>query len=458
MLLHTTAQHVLMLQKLGYNFVIALESMTQNKLRSFLTSLGIVFGVASVIAMLSIGKGAEKEILEQMEMLGANNIIINAVVQKDEKKVEEDDPKKAEKKRYSTGLTLTDAQSIQQEIPAVQFVSSEVVLETMAIRSGLKKTTQLVGVNPEYFHTTDFTLSTGELFSRQHIEQSAPVCIIGNSIKARFFAQENPIGQKIKCGSLWLTVIGVLKEKSVLNQGLEQLGLRNVNTDIYTPITTLLLRYRNRSLLTKQSILLASRPQDEEQNKTLTTEALNYHQVDRMVVRVTDTKYMSAAAEVVSRMLQRRHNQVVDYTIVIPEQLLAQKQRTTDIFGYVLLCIASISLIVGGIGIMNIMLASVMERIKEIGTRLAIGATKRDIILQFVSEAVTISIMGGFVGIALGVGISYAIEKATDILTIISPVYILSSFGVSVAIGLCFGILPARRAAEQDPIVSLRHE
>lgn len=448
-----------MLQTFGYNFLIALESMAQNKLRSFLTSLGIVFGVASVIAMLSIGKGAEQEILKQMEMLGANNIIINAVVQKDEKKAEEEnDTKKVEKQRYSSGLTLLDAQSIQNEIPSVRFVSSEVVLETMAIRSGLKKTTQLVGVTPDYFHTTDFDLASGELFSEYHIQQSSPVCVIGSGIKARFFARENPIGKSIKCGKLWLTVIGVLREKNVLNQGLEHLGVRNVNMDIYTPATTLLLRYRNRSLLTKQSILLASREQDEEENKTLTTEALNYHQVDRMVVQVNDTKYMSATADVISRMLQRRHNQVVDYTVVVPEQLLAQKQRTTDIFGYVLLCIASISLIVGGIGIMNIMLASVMERIKEIGTRLAIGATKRDIVLQFVSEAVTISIMGGIVGIALGIGSSYAIEKATDIITIISPISILSSFGVSVAIGLGFGILPARRAAEQDPIVSLRHE
>lgn len=447
-----------MLQKLVYNFIIALESMTQNKLRSFLTSLGIVFGVASVIAMLSIGKGAEQEILEQMELLGANNIIVNAVVQKEEKKVEENDAKKAEKKRYSPGLTLLDAQSIQQEIPAVQFVSSEVVVETMAIRSGLKKTTQLVGVNPQYFHTTDFVLADGELFSEAHAKQAAPVCVIGNGIKARFFAKENPIGKKIKCGKLWLTVVGVLKEKNILDQGLEHLGIRDVNTDIYTPATTLLLRYRNRSLLTKQAILAASRAQDDEEKKGLTTEELNYHQVDRMIVRVSDTKYMTATADVISRMLQRRHNQVVDYTVIVPEQLLAQKQRTKDIFNMVLGAIASISLIVGGIGIMNIMLASVMERIKEIGTRLAIGATKRDIVFQFVSEAVTISVMGGIVGIVLGIGSSYAIEKATDILTVVSPLSIIMSFGVSAAIGLLFGIIPAQRAAEQDPIVSLRHE
>lgn len=447
-----------MLQKLTYNFAIALESMAHNKMRSFLTSLGIVFGVASVIAMLAIGKGAEQEILEQMKLLGTNNIIVKAVVEKEDKKVEEDDTKKAEKKRFSPGLTLADAEGIEQIVPSIEFVSPEVVVETMAIRSGLKRTTKLVGVDREYFATMDFGVAEGELFSESQVNNSAPICVIGAGIKARFFAREEPIGKQIKCGSLWLTVVGVLQEKQISEKSIEHLGIRDYNMDIYTPITTFLLRYRNRALVTKQDIMNASRPAEDDATTQLTEEEKNYHQIDRMVVRVNDTRYMNTAADVVSRLLQRRHNQVVDYEVIVPELLLAQEQRTKDIFNSVLLAIACISLLVGGIGIMNIMLASVMERIKEIGTRLAIGATKRDILLQFVSEAVTISVLGGVGGILLGLGISYGIERLFGIITIVSAISIVLSFGVAAAVGLIFGIVPARRAAEQDPIVSLRYE
>lgn len=447
-----------MLQKLAYNFAIALESMAHNKIRSFLTSLGIVFGVASVIAMLSIGKGAEQEILEQMKLLGTNNIIIKAVVEKEESTIDEDDAQKKEKKRFSPGLTLADAKGIDDIVPLVDFVSPEIVVETMAIRSGLKRTTKLVGVDEAYFRTTDFAVAEGELFSDVQLRNSAPVCVIGSGIKARFFAREEPVGKQIKCGKLWLTVVGVLQEKKISEKSIEHLGIRDYNMDIYTPITTFLLRYRNRALVTKQDILSASRPSEDETTQQLTQEEKNYHQIDRMVVRIHDTRYMTTAAEVISRMLQRRHNQVVDYEVIVPELLLAQEQRTKDIFNFVLGSIASISLLVGGIGIMNIMLASVMERIKEIGTRLAIGATKRDILLQFVSEAVTISVLGGVVGIMLGIGMSYLIGKFTDIMTIVSLGSVALSFGVAALIGLIFGIIPAQRAAEQDPIVSLRYE
>jgi putative ABC transport system permease protein len=455
---YTGVAYTHMLQKLTYNFAIALESMAHNKMRSFLTSLGIVFGVASVIAMLAIGKGAEQEILEQMKLLGTNNIIIKAVVEKEDKKAEEEDSKKSEKKKFSPGLTLADAEGIEQIVPAVEFVSPEVVVETMALRSGLKKTTKLVGVDREYFTTMDFQIAEGEMFSETQVQNSAPMCVIGSGIKARFFAREEPIGKQIKCGSLWLTVIGVLKEKQISEKSIEHLGIRDYNMDIYTPITTFLLRYRNRALVTKQDIMNASRPSEDDGTTQLTEEEKNYHQIDRMVVRVRDTRYMTTAADVVSRLLQRRHNQVVDYEVIVPELLLAQEQRTKDIFNSVLLAIACISLLVGGIGIMNIMLASVMERIKEIGTRLAIGATKRDILLQFVSEAVTISVLGGVGGILLGLGISFGIERLFGIITIVSPISIVLSFGVAAAVGLIFGIVPARRAAEQDPIVSLRYE
>lgn len=195
---------------------IASEAITHNKLRAILTSLGIVFGVGSVISMLAIGTGAEQEILEQMKLLGANNIIITPIVEQEEGKVTDEDPsKKAEKKRFTPGLTLLDGKSIQQTLPYVEFVSPEVVVETIVIREGMKRTAKLVGVDSTYFLTADFLLSKGHVFSRIQADLAAPVALIGYGIKTKFFAKEDPIGRTIKCGNLWLTVIGVLQDRKM---------------------------------------------------------------------------------------------------------------------------------------------------------------------------------------------------------------------------------------------------
>jgi putative ABC transport system permease protein len=436
---------------------IAVEAISHNILRAVLTSLGIVFGVGSVISMLAVGSGAKQEILDQMKLLGANNIIITPIIEQEEGKVDEDDTqKKTEKKRFSPGLTLEDAKSIRTSIPDVVFVSPEVVVETMVIREGLKRTTKLVGVDSTYFATSDFVLERGRIFSKQHLDLGAPVAIIGHSIKTKFFAKEDPIGGKIKCGNLWLTVVGVMAERSITKETIQHLGLRDYNFDVYTPVSTLLLRYKNRTLITRLDIQRASREtggDNSEQKKIV-----NYNQLDRLVVRVAGSEHMAGLAEVISRMLQRRHNQIVDFQVTVPEQLLRQEQRTKDIFNVVLGAIASISLVVGGIGIMNIMLASVMERTKEIGIRRATGATKRDIVLQFLSEATMISVTGGIIGILLGVGLSLAIHYFAGVLTIVSVVSVFLSFLISISIGIAFGLWPARRAAEQDPVVCLRYE
>jgi putative ABC transport system permease protein len=293
------------------------------------------------------------------------------------------------------------------------------------------------------------------------------VCVIGSGVKAKFFPTEDAIGKQIKCGAVWLTVIGMLKERRISEQSIQRLGIRDYNMDVYIPLETMLLRYRNRGLVTARDIQKSAAAFDEdsgdpakkeEEDESEARERKNYHQLDRIIVRLTDPQYSSPAADVLARMLERRHNTVVDVEITIPELLLKQEQRTKTIFNIVLGAIASISLIVGGIGIMNIMLASILERIREIGVRRALGATQQDIILQFLSEAVTISLAGGLIGIALGVVMSIAIEKASGIVTIISFAAALLAFGVSVAIGLIFGFLPARRAAQQDPVDCLRYE
>ncbi len=434
------------------NFLIAVEALSANRLRALLTSLGLIFGVASVISMLSIGKGAEEEILNQLKLLGANNIIIKPVIEQEEGSLEEENEKLKEKERFSPGLSLQDVKVIKKVIPHVAMVIPEVVYESLVIRSGMKRSVKLVGVSPDYFRTSGIELDKGNRFSDYHQENVAPVCVIGAGIKAKFFPKEEPVGKKIKCGQIWLTVIGVARDRKVTDRDIAKLGIRNYNMDIYAPISTVILRSKNRALVTQDDILKNSRRRNNEEGDK------NYNQLDQVTVKVSETKYMSAVANVLNRMLQRLHNQVVDYEIILPLALLEQEQRSKRIFNIVLGAIASISLLVGGIGIMNIMLASVLERIKEIGVRLAVGATSRDIVMQFLFESITIGISGGLIGIIVGYLLSFSIEQFSGIITIITPFSVIISLLVSVTVGLVFGILPARKAAEQDPIVSLRYE
>ncbi len=456
-------------QKLLYNFDIALEAIQRNKLRALLTSLGIIFGVASVIAMLAIGSGAQQEVLSQMELLGTNNVIIQPTLEQVEGLVGQDDGD-SESNKYSPGLTLHDIESIRNQVPEVEYISPEIIFESNFIRSARMRSGKIVGINEEYFNINSFDVVEGQNFNQTHIDRAEPVCVIGYDVKTKFFPGENPIGKKIKVGNLWLTVLGVLNKKELSTENIERLGIRNYNLDIFAPVTTVLLRFKNRALVTKDDIEAGgggsmfrgggmvvitggSSSSDEEE-----TGMVNYHQLDKVIVRVSDSQFSVSIAEVLSRMLKRRHNGVVDYEIIVPEQLLQQEQRTKRIFNIVLSSIASISLIVGGIGIMNIMLASVVERYKEIGLRLAVGAQKRDIELQFLTESLALSIGGGLVGIFLGILFSFAIEWTAEIATLVSPFSIIISFGVALVIGVVFGYVPARRAAQQDPVHALRHE
>ncbi len=455
-------------QKLLYNLDIALEAIQRNKLRALLTSLGIIFGVASVIAMLAIGSGAQQEVLSQMELLGTNNVIIQPTLEQTEGQLGQDNGE-GESNKYSPGLTLHDIESIRELVPEVEYISPEIVFESNFIRKARMRSGKIVGVSEEYFNINSFDVVEGNNFNRSQIERAEPVCVIGYDVKTKFFPGENPIGKKIKVGNLWLTVVGVLQKKELSTENIERLGIRNYNLDIFAPVTTVLLRFKNRALVTKDDIDASggggfgggrvvvfsggSSSEDEED-----ASSVNYHQLDKVIVRVSDSEYSVSIAEVLSRMLKRRHNGVVDYEIIVPEQLLQQEQRTKRIFNIVLSSIASISLIVGGIGIMNIMLASVVERYKEIGLRLALGAQKKDIELQFLTESLALSVGGGLVGIFLGVVFSFAIEWTAYIATIVSPFSIIISFGVALVIGVIFGYMPARRAAQQDPVHALRHE
>jgi putative ABC transport system permease protein len=361
---------------------------------------------------------------------------------------------------------VRDLESIQNTIPGITKLSPEIILESTIIKSGIRRSAKLVGVEPAYFEIYNFELSDGTMFTSEHLKIGAPVCIIGNSIRSKFFPTENPIGKSIKVGPNWLTIIGVMKERYVSESSIAKLGIRDFNMDVYTPLQTVLIRYKNRDMITQNSlnpmqnfsrgriiIITGDGGGDED-----TGPAVNYHQLDRLVIQVGETESLTPTAEILSRLLERKHYGVVDYEIEIPELLLKQQQRTNDIFNYVLGAIAGISLLVGGIGIMNIMLASVLERIKEIGLRLAIGAQKTDIIQQFLFEAVMISISGGIIGVALGITLAVLVSSFANIPTVISFTSIILSFGVAATVGLIFGIAPARKAALQDPITSLRYE
>ncbi|NJM26285.1 MAG: FtsX-like permease family protein, partial [Bacteroidia bacterium] len=300
----------------------------------------------------------------------------------------------------------------------------------------------------------------------EHLINGSPVCIIGYSLKSKFFPTEDPVGKSIKVGPHWLTIIGVMKERYVSDASLSKLGIRDFNMDVYAPLQSVLIRYENRDLVTQSGIqraagnfsrgviIIGGAEQSESDDKA----PVNYHQIDKLVVQVDQTELLAPIAEILSRLLTRKHYDVVDFEIEIPELLLKQQQRTNDIFNYVLGAIAGISLLVGGIGIMNIMLASVLERIKEIGLRLSIGAQKSDITQQFLFEAMMISVTGGIIGVILGVSLAFLISSVAEIPTVISLTSIILSFGVAASVGLIFGIAPARRAAKQDPIASLRYE
>ena len=446
-----------------FSMRIAVDAVVHNKLRAGLTSLGILFGVASVIAMLAIGKGAEQEILEQMRLLGSNNIVVTPLIEQKEGSAQDEKDEK-EIKKFSPGLTYEDAEAIRRVIPGVETTSGEIVLNSMITREGHRRSGKLVGVDTTYFRLNNLGLLRGAWFTNAQVEYGRPVAIIGRGVSARFFTTENPIGGRIKVGETWLTVIGVLSDRQVSQETSQRLGIRDANMDVYIPIRTALTRYRNRAKVTQRDIELASRPvvvqtaDTPQEDEATRAEKMNRNQLDKIIVRVADSRQVPAVADVLRRMLQRRHNDKVDFEITVPELLLKQEQRTKTIFNIVLGAIASISLIVGGIGIMNIMLASVLERIKEIGVRRALGATQKDILYQFLSEAVLISVAGGVAGILVGGGLSVGIEQFAGINTIVSYLSVFVAFGVSFTVGVMFGIVPAYRAAQQDPVVCLRYE
>lgn len=451
-----------MFKRYFHDIVIAVESIISNKLKSILTALGIIFGVAAVISMLAIGKGAQQEILDQIKMVGVNNILISPIIEEKEAS----DNSGQQQSKFSRGLTLLDVDAIRENLPSVQNISPEIAYNSNVVLNGIRYSAKLVGVTNDYFNLYSLPLQSGVFFNDYQEVHGIQVCIIGSNIRSKFFSKVDPLGQYIKFDGVWLKIIGVLERTNVSLTGFEDAGINVYNDNIYIPVKTMLMRYQNRALAQTRPLTNVGNFRGMGgmgrrmvvASSGTSSGSTNYHQLDRIVVQVQETEQLNPTTELLSRMMLRRHMGVKDFEITVPELLLKQQQRTKDIFNIVLGAIASISLVVGGIGIMNIMFASVMERIKEIGTRMAIGAKKMDIVVQFLSEAVLISVTGGFIGVILGVILSMLIQKVADINTIVTPFSVIVAFGVSAAVGVIFGYSPAKRASERDPIESLRYE
>ena len=446
-------------KKYFHDIVIGFEAIIANKLKSILTALGIIFGVAAVISMLAIGKGAEQEILEQIKMVGVNNIIVTPSDISIGSENEASQDEKAGAKKFSRGLTIQDMKAIQEIIPTISMASPVISFNYSAIIDGKSKPVVLEGVNSNYFSLFNIQLQAGKIFKLIQEEDGQPVCLIGDNIKTVFFNQENPVGKYIKCGQIWLKIIGVIERRDFTASASDEMGISSSDNKIFVPAQTILMRFKNRALIRADEVEKSNASRRiviTDSNTKTSPDDKNLNQLDKIILQVNETEQLGATANIVKRMLLRRHSGLYDFEVTIPELLLKQQQRTKKIFNIVLGAIAGISLIVGGIGIMNIMLASVMERIREIGTRQAIGASRKDIVAQFLAESTLISISGGIVGIVLGIVLSKIITAVFDIKTVVSFFSIFIAFGVSALIGIMFGYMPAKRAAEKDPVESLR--
>jgi putative ABC transport system permease protein len=427
------------------NLGLAIEGINQNKLRALLTALGIIFGVFAVVSMLAIGNGAKKSILDQLKIIGTNNIVINSIPPEQNGEDSEEN-EKAEKKSFTPGLTLNDVEAIRGIIPGIETLSIETEDDAKILYGKNMVKSKCYGVNNDFFSVNNLELSKGSFFSDNH-KNGVNVCVLGANAAARLFLGKNPIGSYVKSNNVVFKVIGVLKKRLISKENLVKLDVNNYSNIIFIPFDTFKLRINNKIRIGKEDV---KRDDDDE------TENKNYHQLDKVVVKLADAKSMESSAELISRLLLRRHNDQADFEIKVPELLIKQQQNTQETMNLILAVIAGISLLVGGIGIMNIMLASVLERVKEIGLRRSIGATEKDIIYQFLLEAIAISLAGGIIGVILGIIGAKVIAAYADISTVISFASILISFGIAVSIGIIFGIMPAQKAAKMDPITALR--
>lgn len=406
---------------------MGLSSLLVHKLRSLLTMLGMIFGVGAVVAMLSITAGAQKEMMSYIDLLGVNNIIVEAKEAVDRNELQA-------RRLISPGLTFRDYRAIKENVQGIEAMTPRKRFKPLKV---IPKTSSepplLIGVEPSYLVINSLRVVEGRFFNDKDNETSAPVCVLGEAAKVNLLGYESAVGKFVKVNDTWLQVIGVLGQQAGADADSESGEVTNRNNMIISPLNTVMRRF-------------------EDNNSYLKDE------IDGIYMRVAPGTDSIETASIVRAILDSTHKDAGDYNTIVPAGLLEQRRRTSLIFSVVMLCIAGISLLVGGIGIMNIMLATVLERTKEIGIRRAIGARQADIIRQFLMEALLISMLGGLIGIAFGFTLSKVIASAAGWSTVVTTSSIVVAFGVSVGIGLVFGIYPAMQAAKLDPIEAIRYE
>ena len=424
-------------QHLWRTLSLGIKTIWLHKLRSFLTALGVVFGVASVVAMLAIGEGASHEAQEQIRKLGSQNIILQSA------KPPDGQGSSGESRSMISeyGITLRDIDQIRQTVPSIHVVVPSRYISENIWNLDRSVDGQVMGVLPVYPEMRNRRVVQGRFFNDFEMQDSVAVCVINQTVAARLFQLSTPVGKSVRVKGFYYKVIGILEDEGAAVGGDASGGGHSASSQaqIMIPFTTLMDQYGE--------VFFRFRTGGFEAEK------VQFHEA---VIRVDDVNMVESRAEAIRHIMTTNHKKE-DWRIIVPVELLKQAERTKRIFSIVLGSIAAISLLVGGIGIMNIMLASVTERTREIGIRRALGARQNDIVVQFLIETVLLAGVGGVLGVVLGLSIPMAVTKFAGVTTVIKMWSPILAFSISVLTGIAFGIYPARRAAMMNPVEALRH-
>jgi putative ABC transport system permease protein len=406
---------------------LGLENLRVHKLRSLLTMLGMIFGVAAVVSMMSIGAGAQQQVMAFIEDLGVRNLIVEAREAGDRQALDR-------VRKLSAGLSFQDLRVVRTNVDRIAASTARKrITPTKMLPKPVGETPTIYGVEPSYQGIARLRLTEGRFFDADDDRRGSPVCVLGQAARASLFGAGAAIGEYVKANEQWYHVIGVAGTQVTAQADVAGLPVQDRNNLIYVPLQAALLR---------------------------TEDSYSYlkDEIDGIYLQLEPSADPLATSSVVRGILNASHKDADDFSLIVPAELLAQQRRTQRVFDMVMVALASISLLVGGIGIMNIMLATILERTREIGTRRAVGARRKDIVRQFLVETILISLVGGFLGIAFGAGMSRLIAWLAGWSTIVTPASIALAFLVSVSVGLIFGVYPAMKAARLDPVEALHYE